>query len=120
MLKQVLNVRYVDLSYTNITADGFKGKYSKMTYVDIIHILHRYLFKVSFKSITYNVSIGLSRFGALRKLEDLNLSGCKFVSDSLLYHLAKCYVDSNTRRSFTSHLHRLSLSGCRYKYLNVH
>lgn len=25
MLKQVLNVRYVDLSYTNVTADGFKG-----------------------------------------------------------------------------------------------
>lgn len=80
MLKQVLNVRYVDLSYTNVTADGFKG---------------------------------LSRFGALRKLEGLNLAGCKFVSDSLLYHLGKCYVDSNTRRSFTSHLSRLTLSGCR-------
>ena len=29
MLKQVLNVRYVDLSYTNVTADGFKGTYYK-------------------------------------------------------------------------------------------
>ena len=30
MLKQVLNVRYVDLSYTNVTADGFKGTYYKI------------------------------------------------------------------------------------------
>ena len=29
LLKQVLNVRYVDLSYTNVTADGFKGTYDK-------------------------------------------------------------------------------------------
>ena len=29
MLKQVLNVRYVDLSYTNVTADGFKGNHDK-------------------------------------------------------------------------------------------
>jgi len=98
MLRQLPNVRLVDLSYTNIAAPAF---------------------------------IGLNRHdGCLRKLEELNFSGCKFVSDKLLYHLSLCYappppppsvgatptpppIPNSSSKGRTSHLSKLLLSGCR-------
>lgn len=82
MLRQLPNVRHVDLSYTNVAAPAFAG---------------------------------LSRHdGCLRKLEELNLSGCRLASDSLLYQLSLCYERSgSTNKARTSHLSKLILSGCR-------
>ena len=71
-----------------------------------------YIIKLFYSSKLFYAT-GLTRFGSLRKLEVLNLSGCKFIGDSLLHNLAMCYVDTKTRRSYTSHLHKLVLSGCR-------
>ena len=52
--------------------------------------------------------------GCLRKLEELNLSGCRLASDSLLYQLSLCYERSgSTNKARTSHLSKLILSGCR-------
>ena len=39
----------------------------------------------------------------------MNLSGCRYASDSLLYHLSLCYGGNRS----TSHLSKLILSGCR-------
>lgn len=64
MLKQLPNIRHVDLSYTNVSAEAV---------------------------------IGLSRTGALKNLEELNLSGCKFVNDQFLDHLAKCYAQQKLK-----------------------
>ena len=67
MLKQLPNVRHVDLSYTNVSAEAI---------------------------------IGLSRTVALKNLEELNLSGCRFVNDQFLDHLAKCYAQPKPKGNF--------------------
>ncbi len=57
--------------------------------------------------------IGLSKSGALKNLEELNLSGCRFVNDRFLDHLAKCYAMHAKPKVSKSRLRKLSLSGCR-------
>ncbi len=69
ILKQLPNVRCVDLSYTNVSSEAV---------------------------------VGLARFGALKNLEELNLSGCRFVNDLFLEHLAKCYVHQKTNKNVVS------------------
>lgn len=81
MLKRLPNVRLVDLSYTNVSAEAM---------------------------------IGLAKFGALRNLEELNLSGCRHVSDLFLDHFAKCYTSQQNNGVSKSRLRKLSLSGCRH------
>lgn len=92
-LKQVPNVRCVNLSYTLITSEAFNGLFA---------------------------------FNALRKLEELNLTGCSRVGDNLFLHLSRCYASLKKRPSVRSKLKRLILSGCRsltsacLTYLSVH
>jgi len=85
ILRQVPNVRSVNLSYTYISSEAFSG---------------------------------LHKFHALRKLEELVLSGCIRVGDGLFSNLALCYQASKTlsktqRPSTRSKLKRLITSGCR-------
>merc|ERR1739844_463068 len=57
---------------------------------------------------------GLHKHHALRKLEELVLSGCVRIGDSLFSHLAQCYSSSKPQRPSTrSKLRRLITSGCR-------
>ncbi len=81
LLRQVPNVRSVNLSFTHITSEAFAG-------------LHKY--------------------NAMRKVEELVLSGCVRIGDHLLHHLSKCYSSTRKQRPVArSKLKRLSLSGCR-------
>jgi len=82
ILRQVPNVRSVNLSYTHISSDAFAG---------------------------------LNKCNALRKLEELVLSGCIRVGDGLFSHLAQCYSSASkpNRPSTRSKLKRLITSGCR-------
>lgn len=73
MLKQLPNVRHVDLSYTNVSAEAV---------------------------------IGLAKFGALKNLEELNLSGCRYISD-LVSILRNSFSSSLTVEQ--NKLERLSL-----------
>jgi len=76
---------------------------------------------LAYTHITSEAFNGLGQRKALRKLEELVLSGCVRVGDGLFAHLAKCY---ETRRP--SKLRRLILSGCRsltsltLEYLAIH
>jgi len=81
---------------------------------------------LSFTHITSEAFGGLYKNNALRKLEDLNLTGCIRITDNLLAHLSRCFSSQNKRPSSRSKLRKLSLSGCRsitsmaLQYLIVH
>jgi hypothetical protein len=47
---------------------------------------------LSHTNVSAEAVIGLSKVGALKNLEELNLSGCRHVNDLFLNHLAKCHV----------------------------
>ena len=76
LLRQVPNVRHVNLGHTCISSEAFDK---------------------------------LAKYKALRKVEELILSGCNKVGDSLFAHLASCFKGGQQR----SRLKRLNLSGCR-------
>ena len=83
---------------------------------------------LSYTHITSEAFEGLYRHNALRKLEDLNLSGCIRISDNLLANLSRCFSQKKRPPSSVprSKLRKLSMSGCRsitsvaLEYLVVH
>ena len=84
-----------------ITSKHIKGMLRQAPHVRLVDL--------SYTNVTCHAFTGLSRVGALRKLEELNMAGCKLVGDALLHQLSLCFRDSNR----TSHLSKLTLSGCR-------
>ena len=71
---------------------------------------------LSFTNVSAEAVFGLARFGALRNLEELNVSGCLHVNDQFLFYLAKCYMPIQTGGSgvcLKSRLRKLNLSGCK-------
>lgn len=66
---------------------------------------------LSFTSISHGAFQGLAKFGALRWLEELNLSGCRYLNDSSLECLSSCF--QKRRRPLQSRLKKMNLSGCR-------
>jgi len=69
---------------------------------------------LAYTHISSDAFSGLNKYNALRKLEELVLSGCVRVGDGLFAHLAQCYSSSKPHRPSTrSKLKRLITSGCR-------
>eukprot|EP00094_Tigriopus_californicus_P002281 TCALIF_02202-PA protein Name:"Similar to Fbxl5 F-box/LRR-repeat protein 5 (Mus musculus)" AED:0.08 eAED:0.08 QI:0/0/0/1/1/1/3/0/526 len=66
---------------------------------------------LSFTNVSHGAFYGLAKLGALRWLEDLNLSGCRYLNDSSLEFLSSCF--QKRRRPLQSRLRKVNLSGCR-------
>jgi len=115
---------------------GITSAHVKGMLRQVPHVRH---VDLSYTNVAFHAFAGLAKFAALRKLEELNLSGCRFVGDTLLHHLAMCYHHRGAKKGgakkgsgdkaekkVTSHLARLNLSGCRavtswgLTYLDVH
>lgn len=79
LLKQVPNVRHVNLGFTAITSESMNG-------------LHKH--------------------NALKKVEELILTGCSRITDTFFWHWARCY-NSKGKQQSRSKTKRLNLSGCR-------